>query len=123
VTRFQIENKEKTINVIGGVIKKDDAKAVFDNVEKFVAALKFENAKATEGPKKEEVNGLEQKWYAGKATIKDDAGKEVKIEWDLTVVSGGKANLFLIGFGQLDKNEKVYEKFFESIKKADDKDD
>lgn len=41
----------------------------------------------------------------------------------MTVVSGGKAVLFLIGMGALDKNEKVYEKFFESIKKSKDDDE
>jgi hypothetical protein len=64
------------------------------------------------------VNGLKQSWYYGTATVKDeDDGTEEEIEWDLTIVSGGKAILFLIGLGKIDDNEKAYEKFFESIKK------
>lgn len=36
----------------------------------------------------------------------------------MTIVSGGKATLFLVGMGKLDDNEEVYEEFFESITKG-----
>ena len=35
----------------------------------------------------------------------------------MTVVSGGKSILFLVGTGALDDNEDAYEAFFESIRK------
>jgi hypothetical protein len=119
--KLVIQNPDKSITVVGGVIEKKEAKAVFDNVDKFLATLKIlSDIKVTDGPKKEKVNGLEQSWYEGTAKVKTDDGKTKNIEWDLTVVSGGKGLLFLIGLGKLDKNEKVYEKFFESIKEDKD---
>jgi hypothetical protein len=112
-----IQNADKTITVVGGAIDKKDAKEVFGNVEMFLGALpNLSDTKVTDGPKKEKVNDLEQSWFEGTAKLKTDDGKTKNIEWDLTVVSGGKGLLFLIGLGKLDKNEKVYEKFFESIK-------
>lgn len=118
-----IQNADKTVHLVGGVIDKKTAKEIFDNVDKFLATLEgWKEVKVTDGPKKEKVNDLQQAWFEGTATVKDD-GKDLKIEWDLTVVSGGKNPLFLVGMGQLDKNEKVYEKFFESIKKIEDDDE
>lgn len=118
--RILIQNGEKTVHVVGGAIGADDAKAVFADAKKFVSDLPgFSAVKVTEGPKKEKVNDLQQAWYAGSATVKE-GDKEKQIEWDLIIVTGGKTPLFLLGVGQLDKNEKVYEKFFESIQKAKD---
>jgi len=50
-------------------------------------------------------------------------GKTEEIEWDMTIVSGGRQILFLIGIGKLDENEEAYDEFFESIKKAKDADE
>jgi len=117
--RLDIENKEKTVALIGGVIPKESAKAIFADIEAFLDKLDgLDDVEVTDGPRKETVNGLKQSWYYGTATVKDDDGTDEEIEWDLTIVSGGKAILFLIGLGNIDDNEKAYEKFFESIKKT-----
>jgi hypothetical protein len=117
--RMEIENKEKTISIIGGVIPKESAKQIFADIEAFLEKLDgLDDVDVTDGPSKEKVHGLEQAWYSGTATIKgDNDGAEEEIEWDMTVISGGKAILFLIGLGKIDDNEKAYENFFESIEK------
>jgi predicted Zn-dependent protease len=121
--KLVITNPDQSLAVVGGVVPAEAAKAVLDDIQKFVAKLDgLTDVKVTDGPKREKVNGLEQAWYEGTATIKGADGKADKVEWDMTVVTGGKGVLFLVGTGKLDKNEKVYEKFFESIRKtkADD---
>lgn len=118
--RLDIENKDKTVALIGGVIPKESAKAIFADIEAFLNKLDgLDDVEVTEGPTKEIVNGLKQSWYTGTATVTDDDdGTEEEIEWDMTIISGGKATLFLIGLGKIDDNEKAYQKFFESIKKS-----
>src|SRR2546423_404709 len=117
--RITITNKDKTLTCVGDVIPKESAKAIFADIRKFLDSLEgFDDVEVTDGPKKETVNGLEQAWYEGTATSKNAAGKKEEIEWDMTIISGGKAVLFLIGIGELDENEKAYDEFFESIKKA-----
>ena len=119
--RLEIENAEKTVAVVGGVIPKESAKAIFADISKFLATLDgFKNVKVVAGPEKETVNGLEQAWYEGSANFKNDEGKMEQIQWDMTIVTGGKDILFLIGTGKLDENEDAYEEFFETIEKADD---
>lgn len=118
-----IQNAEKTVHLVGLALKKEEAKAVFENIEMFLENVDgIGDAKVTDGPKKEKVNGLQQAWYEGTCTLKGPDGKKKKVEWDLTIVTGGKAVLFLVGMGELDENEKAYEKLFESIRKADDDD-
>lgn len=95
--------------------------AIFDDIETFVDKLDgLDDVEVADGPEKETVNGLEQAWYEGTATCKNDNGKAESIEWDMTIVSGGKDILFLVGMGKLDDNEEVYEEFFESITKGTD---
>lgn len=118
--RIEIENKEKTVAIIGGVIPKESAKEIFADIETFLDKLDgLDDVDVTDGPHKEKVNGLQQAWYSGTGTVKnEDDGSDEDIEWDLTIVSGGKAILFLIGLGKIDDNEKAYEKFFQSIRKT-----
>ncbi len=119
--RITITNKDKSLTCVGDVIPKESAKAIFADIRKFIDSLEgFDNVEITDGPKKEKVNGLEQAWYEGTMSGKNSAGKEEEIEWDMTIISGGKQILFLIGIGKLDENEKAYDEFFESIKKAKD---
>jgi hypothetical protein len=118
--KIEIDNADKTLAVVGGVIPQDSAKAIFADIEKFLDKLDgLDDVEVTGGPEKETVNGLVQSWYEGTATCKDDAGKEQEIEWDLTIITGGKGILFLVGIGKLDDNEEAYEKFFESIEKIE----
>jgi hypothetical protein len=123
--RLDIENKDKTVALIGGVIPKESAKAIFADIEAFLNKLDgLDEVEVTEGPTKEIVNGLKQSWYSGTATVTDDDdGTEEEIEWDMTIISGGKATLFLIGLGKIDDNEKAYQKFFASIKKSQAEDE
>lgn len=117
--RITIANKEKTVTCVGDVIPKESAKAIFADIEKFLDTLDgLDDVEVTDGPQKEKVNGLEQAWYEGTASYKNENGKTEEVEWDMTIITGGKAILFLIGIGKLDENEKAYEKFFESIKKS-----
>jgi len=117
--RITIENKDKTLACAGGVIPKENAKAIFANIENFIDNLDgLDDVEITDGPTKETVNGLTQTWYEGTATHAGTQGEE-EIEWDITIVSGGKAILFFIGIGKLDDNEDAYEEFFDSIKKID----
>jgi predicted Zn-dependent protease len=119
-----IANKDKSLNCVGGVIPKDSAKAIFADIHKFIDSLDgWDDVKVTDGPQKEKVHGLEQAWYEGTASFKNDKGKKEKVQWDMTVISGGKAILFLIGTGALDDNEERYEEFFESIRKTKSNDD
>jgi len=117
--RIEIQNKEETLAIIGGVIPKESAREIFFDIKSFVDQLDgLDDVEITDGPNKETVNGLEQSWYSGTANVKDDNGDEQEIDWDMTIVSGGKQILFLIGLGKIDDNEKAYEKFFQSIKKT-----
>ena len=117
--RITITNKDKSLTCVGDVIPKESAKAIFADIRKFLDSLEgFDDVEVTDGPKKEKVNGLEQAWYEGTMSGKNAAGKKEQIEWDMTIISGGKQILFLIGMGKLDENEKAYDEFFESIKKA-----
>src|SRR5262245_62104311 len=117
--RIEIENKDETIYITGGVIPKESAKEIFFDIEAFLEKLDgLDDVEVNDGPHKEKVNGLEQAWYSGTATVKDDNGQEEEIEWDMTIVTGGKAILFLIGLGKIEDDEKAYEKFFQSIKKT-----
>jgi len=119
-----VANKDKSLNCVGGVIPKDSAKAIFADINKFIDSLDdWDDVKVTDGPQKEKVNGLEQSWYEGTASFKDDNGKKQKVQWDMTIISGGKAILFLIGTGDLDDNEEPYEEFFESIRKIKSSDE
>jgi len=114
-----ILNADKTLSCVGGVIPKASAKAIFDDIQKFVDSIDgFEDVEVTGGPERETVNGLEQAWYEGTATTQV-AGQDTEIEWDMTVVTGGRAVLFLVGTGELEANEDAYEEFFESIKKVE----
>lgn len=118
--KIEIDNEDKSLAVVGGVIPKESAKAIFADIKKFLDGLDgLDNIEVTGGPEKETVNGLTQSWYEGTARCKDDRGKTQQIEWDLTIVTGGKELLFLVGIGKLDDNEDEYEEFFESIEKAD----
>lgn len=113
-----IANKDKSLSCVGGVIPKESAKAIFADINKFVDSLDgLDDVEVTGGPEKETVNGLEQTWYEGTASYDDDNGNTHEIQWDMTVVSGGKSILFLVGTGALDDNEDAYEAFFESIRK------
>ena len=119
--RLTITNKDKTVNLVGGVIEKTAAKLILGDIDKFLAKIDgFRDAKVVERSAKEEVNGLEQSWFEGTVAFKDDDGEEEELQWDMTIVSGGKAILFLIGTGKLDENEDTYEKLFESIKKIEE---
>jgi predicted Zn-dependent protease len=118
--RISISNKDKTMWCVGDVIPKESAKAIFDDIEKFIDKLEgWGEVEVTDGPQKEKVNGLTQIWYEGTATVDGKNGESDEMEWDMTIITGGKAVLFLIGTGKLGENEKAYEKFFESIKKAE----
>jgi hypothetical protein len=119
--RITITNMDKSLTCVGDVIPKESAKAIFADIRKFLDSLEgFDGVQVTDGPKKEKVNGLEQAWYEGTMSGQNAAGKQEEIEWDMTIISGGKQILFLIGIGKLDENEKAYDEFFESIKKAKD---
>jgi len=119
--RVTITSKDKSLTCIGDVIPKESAKAIFADIRKFLDSLEgFDDVEVTDGPKKEKVNGLEQAWYEGTMSGKNAKGKQEEIQWDMTIVSGGKQILFLIGIGELDENEKAYDEFFESIKKTND---
>ena len=118
--KLEIANADKTVSVVGGVIPKANAKAIFADIQKFLDSLDgLDDVEVTGGPEKEKVNGLEQAWYEGTAKVKDDSGKTQEIEWDLTVITGGKDILFLVGIGKLDDNEEAYDELFESIEKAE----
>jgi hypothetical protein len=118
--KITIENGDKSLACVGGVIPQETGKAIFADIKKFVDDLEgLEDAEVTGGPEKETVNGLVQTWYEGTATCLNNAGAETEIEWDMTIVSGGKAVVFFVGMGKLDENEEAYEEFFESIKKVD----
>ena len=117
--KLEIDNADKSLAVVGGVIPKENAKAIFADIQKFLDQLDgLDDVEVTGGPEKETVNGLEQAWYEGTATVKTD-DKTEEIELDLTVITGGKEILFLVGIGKLDDNEEAYEKFFESIEKIE----
>jgi hypothetical protein len=119
-----IANKDKTLSCVGGVIPQDAAKAIFADIQKFIDSLDgWNDVDVTDGPQKEKVNGLVQTWYEGTASIEDDNGNEHEVEWDMTIVTGGKEVLFLIGTGALENNEDAYEKFFDSIRKIKSNDD
>jgi hypothetical protein len=118
-SRINISNKDKSLSCVGDVIPKESAKAIFADIEKFLENFDgLDDVEVTAGPQKEKVNGLEQAWYEGTASYQDENGETVEIEWDMTIVTGGKAILFLIGTGKLDDNEQAYEKSFESINKV-----
>jgi predicted Zn-dependent protease len=116
--RITITNADKSVSCVGGVIPAEAAKAIFADIEAFLDKLDgLDDVDVTDGPQREKVNGLEQAWYEGKATAKIE-GKTQEVQWDMTIVTGGKAILFLVGIGKLDENEKDYEALFESIRKA-----
>jgi len=118
--RLTVTNQEKTLFCVGDVIPKEAAKAIFDDIEKFIDQLEgWDDVEVTGGPEKEKVNGLLQTWYEGTAKFQNGKGEAEETEWDMTIITGGKAVLFLIGTGELEDNEKAYEAFFESIKKAE----
>jgi len=118
--RITVANKEKTLFCVGDVIPKEAAKAIFADIEKFIDELEgWDDVDVTDGPEKEEVNGLMQTWYEGTAKFANGKGDAEETEWDMTIITGGKAVLFLIGTGELDENEEAYEAFFESIRKAE----
>jgi hypothetical protein len=122
--RITIQNKNKSLSVVGGVIEKAAAKAIFSDIEGFLSKLEgFKDAEVTDGPKKEKVNQLEQAWYEGTTSVEGDDGESMEIEWDMTIISGGKNILFLVGTGELDKHEEAYDEFFESIKKSKDEEE
>src|SRR6478609_6031182 len=86
---LSIVNQDKSLSVAGGVIPQENAKAIFADIKKFVDKLDgLDDVKVTGGPKKEKVNGLEQAWYEGTASYKGE-DKAEKIQWDMTIVSGG----------------------------------
>ena len=116
--KILVENKDKTLACAGGVIPKDSAKAIFADIKKFADSIDgFDDVEVTDGPRQETVNGLEQAWYEGTATVTDGQGDEKEIEWDMTIIAGGNAVLILVGTGALDENEEAYEAFFNSIRK------
>ena len=116
-----IANKDKTLSCVGGVIPAAAAKAIFADIQKFVDSIDgFEDVEVIGGPEKETVNGLEQSWYEGTATTKVN-GEDTEMEWDMTIITGGRAILFLVGTGELEANEEAYEEFFESIEKIETK--
>ena len=118
--RITVSNKDKTLFCVGDVIPKEAAKAIFDDIEKFIDQLEgWDDVEVSGGPEKEKVNGLLQTWYEGTAKFQSGKGDAEETEWDMTIITGGKAVLFLIGTGELEENEKTYEAFFESIKKAE----
>lgn len=119
--KITIENKDKSLACVGGVIPQEAGKAIFADIKKFVDDLEgLEDAEVTGGPEKETVNGLVQTWYEGSATCLNNAGKETEIEWDMTIITGGKEVVFFVGMGKLDENEEAYEEFFESIRKVEE---
>ena len=116
---FQIENEDETIVIAGGVIPKESAKAILGDISKFVGSLDgFHDVKVTVGPKAKKVNGLNQTWYQGTTTIKGDDDEMELMQWDLTIVKGGKETLFLIGLGKLEDDADAYSAFFATIEKA-----
>src|SRR5262245_41195947 len=59
--RLEIDNEDKTVAVVGGVIPKESAKAIFADIKKFLDSLDgFDDIEITGGPEKETVNGLKQ---------------------------------------------------------------
>jgi hypothetical protein len=118
--RLTITNNDKSLYCVGGVIPKEAAKAIFDDIEAFIDKLDgWDDVDVTDGPEKEKVNGLMQTWYEGSAKFASGTGNAEVMQWDMTIVTGGKAVLFLIGTGELDDNEEGYEELFESIRKAE----
>jgi hypothetical protein len=118
--RLTITNEDKTVALVGGVIEQEASQAIFGDIQKFLASIDgWNNVEVTGGPTKEEADGLELTWYEGTVTIKNDNGAAEELEWDMTIVKGGKQILFLVGTGKLDENEEEYEELFESIEKAE----
>jgi hypothetical protein len=116
--RLTITNKDKSLYCVGGVIPKEAAKAIFGDIEAFIDKLDgWDDVEVDFGPEKEKVNGLMQTWYEGSAKFASGTGNAEVMQWDMTIVTGGKAVLFLIGTGELDDNIEGYEELFESIKK------
>jgi hypothetical protein len=118
--RLTITNEDKTVAVVGGVIEQEASQAIFGDIKKFLASIDgWNNVVITAGPTTEEADGLELTWYEGNVTIKNENGAAEELEWDMTIVKGGKQILFLVCTGKLDENEEEYEELFESIELAE----
>src|SRR5262245_15891134 len=70
---LEIQNEDRSVAVVGGVITEDSVKASCADIKTFLDSLDgFDDIEVTGGTEKETVNGLKQTWYEGTATCKDD---------------------------------------------------
>jgi hypothetical protein len=95
-------------------------KALGTELDKIMSDVKLDSKE----PKHEEANGLHFSYVEGTGKIKNNEkfipkGKKAEeaVQWDMTMVTGGKKLLAIVSFGKLDDNEAALKKVWDSIKK------
>ena len=116
-------SKDKNIVMWILVGKEADAgeflKAMATELDKILTDAKLDN----KDPKTEKNNDLAFTFVEGTAKLKADkfvpAGKKAddQVQWDLTLVTGGKKLMAIVTVGKLDANEALLTKMWNSIKK------
>ena len=97
-----------------------------DFIEHIVKELEHlvKDPKVSKGPKTEKVNNLTQDYIEGTGSLLDtdkwiphgEKGGQ-SVDWDLTLVTGAKAPMVVIAFGNLAANQKTLDALYRSIKK------
>ena len=95
-------------------------KALGTELDKIMSDVKLDSKEA----KQEEGNGLHFTYVEGTGKIKNNekfipkgTKAEEEVQWDMTLVTGGKKLLAIVSFGKLDDNSAALTKVWNSIKK------
>ena len=120
-----VKNKDEDIVMCFMVGKEAEAaefmKALGTELDKLLSDAKLDSHEA----KHEDVNDVHMTYVTGTGKIKSNEkfipkGKKAddEVQWDMTLVTGGKKLLAIVTFGKLDDNEAAMSKIWQSIKKS-----
>ncbi|MCB1043729.1 MAG: hypothetical protein KDC35_12365 [Acidobacteria bacterium] len=106
---FEASSPDETIHLMFMVGKPGEVEEAMMDAVHGLDSVMTDSAISTE-PTSVEINGVTQYYVEGYGNVDD-----VRIDWDLTLCVGSKKNMVIIALGDIDSNQEMINKIYESI--------